>query len=525
MLGLLDGKLVEINRKTSKGFKKKSKGKAPERPIGDLPTPGSADYDVLGLFVPSPVKRSRDSSPGSSSHELGIFRAFTKTYFSACVSKRSKTKGDYKEASPKESLEMLELPASNSDLQSPDASCPLLRAPEVLRHREPLHGSGSDSDPETASASLHAGANQCRKTTSLGSRQADSDGIPELKPCCRNHCHDSAGPGNGKSHFKGIAACLGNISMIGRKGPLCTECPTCKAFKVPATPEGNALEEEEDDAAKEERKRVGECERIRKQVEEKIVVRHRHLIPYYTAEVLMIRWGESDTAPPPAPMKRLENVFVSGYYYNVKHCVLPRKDAERYLADAIAKLINGKGPNDLIILYYAGPAHTNATTFTIHPPMSFIHPKPRPKIDLKHIFETTFCSPTLPSDVLLILDAPFACPGPAIPQEGKEILAATTKPWGWFEHKGYIDPDSSTEFQFTLTLCEELEKATWAWNHFTVGLEERLRWEATPTKCRPRPGLARMPALRLGCGPVRRYIQLAPTVKMDSCCQWNDEVS
>ncbi|CAI4214891.1 unnamed protein product [Parascedosporium putredinis] len=121
--------------------------------------------------------------------------------------------------------------------------------------------------------------------------------------------------------------------------------------------------------AEEERKKC----KLQKIIEADTVVKHRYHPSYHNAEVLMVRWGEVPDAAAPAPMERLEAVFESGYNYKVSHCVLPRREAEPVLAGAIAKLITGKGPHDLILVYYAGQAHTTPTSFAIHPrPRSFI---------------------------------------------------------------------------------------------------------------------------------------------------------
>lgn len=201
------------------------------------------------------------------------------------------------------------------------------------------------------------------------------------------------------------------------------------------------------------------------------------------------------------------------YGYSVTHCALaPRRHAAGVLAGELAQVVDEyagtkdeDGNSDtLVILHYVGASRTDADSFRIYPP-TWPCRAPLVEVDLQSLLRDTLLSPSFPSDVLVMLDCPYACNIGGTPQAGKEILAASTKA------TGFCLCTPTRDMKFTWTIARTLAQARYALHPFTDQLEKTLVDDGTHRKGRP----ARLPevaGLMVGNGPARRHILLAPIV-------------
>lgn len=530
-LSLVDGHLFESTDETAHLFANKDKGK--KRAVSPSPT------------LSRPPSQTNTGSTADENESPS--RAYIRSFVNAFTSRKDKDRG-VEAGDPSCLYELRDISASSSSGRrsvtlTPDTGTPPVPSEPAVPGSVYLRKSASSPDPESARLLRRGlqGSSTPSPERSRSLRYAEGGSLGKLRHVTREgregivaaYYSLSSGIARVASRRR-QAECADDASKSStREGAEATTNNNPKKSKRSKTTKkdtkDNGTEQSKDDSDNEDTSSSKTSQATPDQAETTsqtsststkfqtlkppipLVVRHRTPIPYTTAEVLMLRWSENESSPVPEPMQRLADVFRTGYFYTVTHCPLPRADARRVLAGALAKLVHGKGPNHLIVLYYAGPASTDEQSFAIHPPRALFRASPNPRIDLKDIFETHLCSPDVPSDVLLLLDAPFSCAAPAIPREGKEIFAATPSARGFPDNSSYSPGQSVSTFQFTNALCKELEDAKWGWSFWTVALEERLRCEAMPTRWRPWPPLRREPVLRVGCGPVRRYIHLGPT--------------
>lgn len=234
---------------------------------------------------------------------------------------------------------------------------------------------------------------------------------------------------------------------------------------------------------------------------------------YKRAHILTVHWASNSTREPPPAVQELALVAKRVYGYSTTHCALaPRRHAACVLAGALAEVMDEyagtkdkDGNSDtLVILHYVGASRTDADNFKIYPP-TWPCRAPVVEVDLQSLLCDTLLSPSLPSDVLVMLDCQYACNIGGTPQAGKEILAACTEP------TGFCIRTPARDMKFTWTIARLLSQARYALHPFTDQLEKALVEDGTHRKGRP----ARLPelaGLMVGNGPARRHILLSPVV-------------
>ncbi len=121
---------------------------------------------------------------------------------------------------------------------------------------------------------------------------------------------------------------------------------------------------------------------------------------YHKVEVLLLRW-EDDDLEVSVEIEKLDKLLKSKYNFTTFSCQIPSIDPDDYLTQEILRFRTGKGPGDLLLVYYGGHAAGSDTACT------FIANK-KPTSARLNWLGVQFLLLEHSADVLLILDCCFA---------------------------------------------------------------------------------------------------------------------
>ena len=122
---------------------------------------------------------------------------------------------------------------------------------------------------------------------------------------------------------------------------------------------------------------------------------------YDKVEVLLLQWKDDDLGVD-TEVQKLDRLLRSQYHFTTYVRWIPSEDAEDYLTSAILQFRKGKGPGDLLIVYYGGHAAGSAKECTWIANMATPNPPTLNWLSVQGLLLE------YPADVLLILDCCFA---------------------------------------------------------------------------------------------------------------------